>query len=116
MTLLQLALSEIAFYGAWWLLFVPIAYAAARWLGGRGILVGALLLAAAVTLIDLRWMMEEVRLHPDGELDPDWLFWIGVALRIAFLNLVLLPATVAGLVMRGRSLRARPPAESASAP
>jgi hypothetical protein len=77
-------------------LFISIATA---WTGrGTGIIVGHFLVAVAVAFLDLRWIQSEMH-QPgwNGQPDQDFVFMIGVLLRIVLVNTVLLPVSLLGL-------------------
>lgn len=112
MNLFRIALYEIVYYAAWWLAFIPIAYCSARYLGG--IFAGAAILSTFIIFIDVNWIFDDMRQHPENGRDADIVFWFGVLCRIALFNAVLLPVSVAGLLLRARcreQMNPKPPSK-----
>ena len=97
-------LSEIAWYGLWWLLFVAIAFVSARYFGRRGIIVGVVALAILIYILDIMWITADIKEHPEHGRDTDFVFLFGVLIRIVLFNIVLLPVTFIGMKLRARSL------------
>lgn len=93
---------EIGWYGLWWIPFIAIAYCSARYLGWLGVVVGVIVLALAIVLIDVRWMFADMRQHPEHGRDADFVFWFGVMCRVVLFNVLLLPVSVIGLRLRAR--------------
>src|SRR5204862_4786083 len=88
--------SQLTSYGLWaWLLFVAIAFIPAYFLRLRGIILGHILVAIIVVLLDLRWIQSEMH-KPDwnGQPDQDIVFMIGAVLRILLINTALLPLSI----------------------
>lgn len=112
--------SQLISYGVWtWVLFVAIAFAAAYLLRLPGIFLGHVLVAIAVVVFDLQWIESEMRKPGwDGQPDQDFVFMIGVVLRILLINTVLLPVSLLALRLRrsGRSTTSRSPDENAPFP
>ena len=98
-------LSEIAWYGLWWLLFVAIAFVSARYFGRRGIIFGAIALAILIYILDGMWITADMKEHPEHGRDADFVFLFGVFIRIILFNIVLLPVTFIGMKLRARSLK-----------
>jgi hypothetical protein len=87
-----------------WLLFVGIALVAAYLLRVPGIILGHVLVAIAIVVLDVQWIQSEMRKPEwDGRPDQDFVFMIGVVLRIVLINTVLLPVSV--LALRARRSR-----------
>ena len=98
------AFSQLISYGVWpWVLFVAIAFAAAYLLRVPGIFLGHVLVAIAVFVLDVQWIQSEMR-KPAGDPnvgpDQDFVFMIGVVLRILLINTVLLSVSVLALRLR----------------
>ncbi|WP_425396175.1 hypothetical protein [Aeoliella sp.] len=109
MNLLQLIFNDLPTYGLLaWLVFVAIAYVAAHYGGGWGVVLGHLLVAACVVWLDLRWIetaMEQTGW--DDVPDRDLIFLVGVVLRIVMINSLLLPISFLALYLSRRSARAQ---------
>jgi hypothetical protein len=104
------AFSQLLSYGvAPWMLFLAIAFAAPYLLRVPGIFLGHILVAIAVVLLDVHWIQAEVR-RPgwNGQPDQDFIFAIGVVLRILLINAALIPVSLAALRLR----RSRMPVDS----
>jgi hypothetical protein len=99
------AFSQLTSYGVWpWVLFVAIALVAALLLRVPGIFLGHVLVAVAVVIFDVQWIQSEMRKPGwDGQPDQDFVFMMGVAVRIVLINTTLLPVSVLALRLR-RSL------------
>ena len=106
MKLLLVPLYEIIWYGLWWLPLIAIAYCSTRYLGWLGLVVGGLLASVLIVFVDIHWIFKDMREHPENGRDADFVFWFGVLCRIALFNVVLLPATIAGLKFWQRRRRA----------
>lgn len=102
MNLLSLLWHEIAWYGLWWFALVAIAYCGARYFGWNGMIGGAFLICVLIVVVDVNWIFEEMRKHPERGRDADFIFWFGVIFRLVVFNVVLLPVTVVGLKVRRR--------------
>jgi len=63
------------------------------------------MVSAIVMFIDVNWIFKDMREHPESGRDADFVFLFGVACRIVFFNILLLPATITGLKLRLRSRR-----------
>src|SRR5688500_9557363 len=110
MSVLRLLFFEMHSYGAAWLGFVAVAFLAARFAGLPGVLLGHLLVALAVAALDFLWVQTEM-LKPgyDGQPDRDFVFVIGVLVRVVLVNTLLLPISVLALrTRRRRCTRASP--------
>lgn len=100
------ALLQLVSYSAlWWCVFIFVAgLSACR---GRliSVMAGHLIIAVMITILDVRWV-EDAMTTPewDGSPDFDFLFPIGVLLRVLLVNSLLLPVSVT--VLR-RARRAR---------
>jgi len=105
MNLLLWPFYEIIWYGLWWLPFIAIAYCSTRYLRWFGIIGGPFVVSVLIIFIDVHWIFKDMREHPENGRDADFVFWFGVLGRIVLFNLVLLPATISGLLLRARSRR-----------
>jgi hypothetical protein len=98
------AFSQLISYGVWpWLLFAAIALAAAYLLRVPGIFLGHILVAIAVVVLDVQWIQSEMRKpgwDPNVGPDQDFVFMIGVVVRIVLINTVLLPVGFSALHLR----------------
>ncbi len=102
---------QLATYGiVWWLVFVTIAFFA-PWLGRlRGIIAGHVMIAIAIAMLDVRWIQAEMhRPGWDGQPDQDFVFAIGVFIRVVLVNALLFPVSVMGWLTR-RAPATRPAA------
>ena len=106
MSFLRFLFHETAWYGLWWILFIGIAFFAARYLGWPGVFGGGFVIFVCVVYIDLHWVFEEMRLHPENERDADGAFMVFVLLRAGFINLLLLSINFIAMKIRART-RAR---------
>lgn len=96
---------EISLYGAWWWIFAAIAYATARYCPSAGIRIGMLLIGVLLVAIDVDWIFTEMREHPENGRDADGIFWMGLIGRFLIFNMILLPVSITGAILRERSLR-----------
>ena len=97
-------LLQLGAYGPWWLGFVAIAYLGARYMGLGGAFVGQILIAIVISVLDVRWIQEEMR-RPgwNGVPDQDIVFYFGVMLRVILVNTVLLGVNAIGIRIRRRA-------------
>jgi hypothetical protein len=97
-------ISQLVSYGpATWLLFVAVAFLAAFLLRLPGVLLGHLLLAGLIVVLDGQWIQSEMHKPGwDGQPDADFVFMIGVVFRIVLINTVLFPISQFGLRLRRR--------------
>lgn len=102
MELIRFLFCETAWYGLWWILFIGIAFFAARYLGWPGVFGGGMVVFLCVVYIDLGWVFEEMHLHPENGRDADGAFWIVTLVRAGFVNLVLLSINFLALKLRAR--------------
>lgn len=76
MPLLEWIWSEATHYGALtWICFVAVAYASARFGGLLGALGGAGLIGAAVLILDVNWVWDQMQNHPENGKDADMIFF-----------------------------------------
>ena len=93
---------QLASYGVlWWLAFVAVALVAARFGRLPGIVAGHMLIAIVVTVLDVQWIQTEMhRPGWNGQPDQDFVFTIGLLIRIILINTFLLPVSALGLLSR----------------
>ena len=103
MNIVHWAFYEIAWYGLWWILFIGIAFFAARYLGWPGVFGGGFVIFVCVMYIDLHWVFEEMRLHPETGRDADGPFFVFVLMRAGLINLLLLSINFIALKLRARA-------------
>jgi hypothetical protein len=96
------AFSQLISYGVWpWVLFVATTLGAAYLVRVPGIFLGHVLVATAVVVFDVQWIQSEMRKPGwNGQPDQDFVFMIGVVLRILLINTVLLPVSFLALRLR----------------
>jgi hypothetical protein len=89
-----------------WAVFLAITIIAAFAGRGWGIFAGHFAVAFAVMWFDVQWIQSEMAV-PDwgGAPDQDFIFMIGVVIRVLLINAVLLPIA---FLFRWLSLRRRP--------
>jgi len=74
-----------------------------------------LVIAAILLVLDMNWIFDDMRRHPENERDADFVFMLGVFIRIIVFNLLLLPVNVLGGWLRWRDRAAKlPPAKTRS--
>jgi len=95
-------ISQLASYGiVGWLVFVAIAFVAARLGRFWGVIAGHVLIAVIVAVLDLLWIQAQMhRPGWDGQPDQDAVFKIGVLIRVLLVNTFLLPASALGWLSR----------------
>jgi hypothetical protein len=103
----QIALTEVVWYGAWWIAFGIIAFAATRYLGCAGVLASFALMAVLLYVLDILWIAKDMRQHPENERDMDFVFMFGVLCRIVGFNVILLPMSLLGYFVRERLRRSQ---------
>lgn len=100
MWIIDWALSQLVSYSLWaWLLFVAIAFIGPYLLHAPGVLLGHVVIAIAVAVIDVQWVQSEIRKpewNPTIGPDQDFVFMIGVFLRVLLVNAVLFPINLLG--------------------
>lgn len=110
MPLLHWAISQLISYSVVsWLVFIAIAFIAASFGRVSRIILGHVVVAVIIAILDVRWIQAEMH-RPDwnGVPDQDVVFMIGVAIRVVLINTVLLPISAIGLLV-SRRLRVRSP-------
>jgi len=105
------ALSQIVSYPIEvWAGFIVLTFIVARWLDVPGVVLGHILLAIAIVALDVQWVQGEMR-RPgwNGQPDADFVFALGVLVRIVLFNSLLLPVSLFALrtKRRRRSAAAR---------
>ena len=107
MAIVYWSLSQLLSYGVTtWLTFVGITFLVPRRFGLWGLVLGQVLVAVVIVVLDIKWILTEIR-RPgwDGLPDMDIVFQIGVGLRIVLINSVLLPIGI--LAVLGKRRRGR---------
>jgi hypothetical protein len=106
----MLMLSQLLSYSiVAWAAFIVVAYCFARYLPRRAIPLGHLVNAVIITALDLYWIQTEIHREGwNGLPDQDFVFFMGVIIRIIMINTVLLPVTALGSWLRNRSLPTPP--------
>ena len=94
--------NEAAFYWAWWLCFVIIAFCGGRWLRWLGVVASVFIISALVVGIEVHSVFQDMREQPNSGRDADFVFWFGVSCRIVIYNILFLPVSIAGLRLRDR--------------
>ncbi len=103
MNLLRLALYEVTYYGPiFWFGCIAITFLASRYLGWPGALLSPLVVAAIVVVLDVNWIWDQMRNHPENGRDADMIFFFGLLCRVLLFNLMLVPVGLLGLWMRYR--------------
>ena len=109
MNLLEIAVHEIGHYAWWWLVFIAIAYCSGRYLGVIGLVIGLAAVSSLIVILDLRWVFDDMRNHPEHGRDADFVFWFGVLCRIVLFNVILSPVFFGGLGLRTSAQRSPAP-------
>lgn len=112
MRLLEWIWNEAIYYGFWtWLCFATIAFVAARFGGLLGTLGGFVVIGITVIVLDIRWVFDEMKNHPEDGKDADMIFFFVTLIRAAVFNLMLSPISVLGwrLFRKRRQKAARKP-------
>lgn len=93
------AFSQIVSYPvAVWGGFIFLAFIVARLLNWPGIVLGHVLIAIAIFALDFQWVHGEMnRPGWDGSPDLDFVFGLGVLVRIVLINSLLLPVSLFAL-------------------
>ncbi len=95
-------LYEICWYRWWWVLFIAIAYSSTRYLGWFGFIATVLIVSVVIMVIDVHWIFDDMRNHPENGRDADFVFGFGVLCRIILFNLLLVPVGILGRRIRAR--------------
>jgi hypothetical protein len=96
------AFAQLASYGVLpWVMLIAIALCAAYLFRVPGIFIGHVLIAIAVVVLDVQWIQAEMAKPGwNGQPDQDFVFMIGVVVRILLINSVLLPVSILALRLR----------------
>ena len=112
MQLLLLLLSQLLSYGALgWAAFLSVAFCAARFGGLPGLFAGQVVIAALVTVLDVRWVTTALSVPGwDGSPDLDFVFVVGWIIRVLLINTFLLAVSIPALRLwqRHRATRTHP--------
>lgn len=102
---LTMFLSQLLSYNPiTWAIFIAISFCAARYLLGWGIPLGHIAVAFIVTILDVQWIQSEIHKPGwSGTPDQDFIFHIGLFLRVILINTTLLPISAFGFWLRRRS-------------
>jgi type VI protein secretion system component VasK len=99
MNLLNFALRELLSYNMLsWCAFIAVAFLAARFGGLLGMFAGHFVIAGLVAALDVHWVTTAMR-APDwpGTPEFDFVFMIGVIVRVILINTVLFVVTIPAL-------------------
>ena len=77
-----------------------------RWLGGLGVLLGAVAISVLIVSIEVHSVFHDMREHPESGRDADFVFLFGLLCRIIIYNLAFLPLGILGGRLRARHRRA----------
>ena len=105
MNLFLWAFLQLLSYGPFaWLIFVAIAYCAARYGGLLGMFFGHFVVAGVVLVLDIQWVSAAM-LTPgwDGTPDIDIIFYFGTIVRVLLINSILFAITLLALRIRKRT-------------
>ena len=100
-------LYDIWWYGWLWLGFVAVAFCTTRFMGGFGCLLSGFVIAGILLVLDVNWIYDDMRHHPENGRDADFIFMFGVLIRVVVFNLLLLPVSFLGAWLRRRSRTAK---------
>jgi hypothetical protein len=91
--------SQLFSYGIFaWVVFVAVAFCAARFGGLLGMFAGHVGIAVIVGVLDVRWVTSAMHSPGwDGTPDMDVVFMVGLVLRILVINTLLLAVTIPAL-------------------
>jgi hypothetical protein len=87
---------EIVWYGWWWALFVSFAFVTGYFFRWFGPLLTIAAISIVLVVLDVRWIFDEMRHHPENGRDADFIFWFGVMARLAVFNAILVPISLIG--------------------
>jgi hypothetical protein len=96
-------LTQLAGYGAWWLVFLVTCYGVARYSFKWCIPCGYLAVASLIFYLDIRGIRLEMN-RPDwnGVPSVDGAFAIGVVIHVLLVGTLLLPVTALGVRQKRR--------------
>jgi hypothetical protein len=85
----------------YWLVWIPITYFSARKKGFAGIILCHILIAISIFVADVI-LISQAMAKPnwDGTPDMDFVFMLGMLIRIFAVNIVLLPAAILGWLVK----------------
>jgi hypothetical protein len=89
-------ISQLAAYGALWIVFPVAVITTARWGGWRGAVVAHVLIAALIVALDLLWIANNGLHSSETRMGVA----IAIALRASLINVILLPLSVVALKTR----------------
>ena len=104
MAIVYWSVSQLLSYGIpAWLTFVGITLLVTWRFGLWGLVLGQVLVAVVIVVLDVKWILTEIR-RPgwDGLPDMDIVFQIGVGFRIVLINSVLLPIGILAVLAKRR--------------
>jgi hypothetical protein len=90
-------ISQLAAYGPLWLVFPLLVFASARWGGLRGAIGAHLLIGLVIMALEVLWIVNHGLQSPETRVGVA----IAIVLRACLSNVILLPVSVVGLLMRG---------------
>jgi hypothetical protein len=111
-TLILYFLNDLGSYGPlWWIAFVGIAFTAARLGRWWGVFASQMIVGLLILGIDVAWISEQM-LAPGYQVgqgpDMDAAFAFGVMARVVLANILLLPVSIAGILLPRRTRRINP--------
>lgn len=93
----------ISYPVAVWAGFIVLTFVVARWLDVPGVVLGHILIAIAIFALDFEWVQGEMKKPRwDGQPDMDFVFTLGVLVRILVFNCMLLPISLFALRVKRR--------------
>ncbi len=105
------SLTQLAGYGAWWLVFLVTCYVVARFSFTWCIPCAHLAVASLIFYLDIRGLRVEMnRPEWNGVPSMDGVFMLGVVIRVLLVNTLLLPATALGAWQKRRNKAESAPA------
>ena len=106
LTIFYVVILHLASYGILaWLIIFGVVFAVSHFLRWPGVPLGHFFVALAVAFFDLRWITSEMnKTGWNGLPDQDAVFYLGILIRIALVNVALLPLNF--LVIRRSSASA----------
>lgn len=86
-----------------WLVFIGLVAVGSYWFGMPGLFVAHVMVAVCLFWLDNKWLDAQMALPDwDGQIDRDFVFLIGIAIRIVLINTVLLPVGILAMRISGR--------------
>jgi MFS family permease len=86
----------VVYYGPIWIAFIAITFCASRYAGWIGALLSPVIIAVIIVFLDVRWIWDQMRNHPEEGRDADFVFWFGVLCRILLFIFLLTPVSFCG--------------------